>query len=50
MNYKRKKRHNNKRIKSKELNSSLKGWSYGRAIAKEVVLRKEFKEEMVALV
>ena len=29
--------------KSRELNSSLKNWSYSRKIAKEVVLRKEFK-------
>lgn len=50
MNYKRRKRHTVKRLKSKALKSSLRGWEYGRQIAKEVVLRKEFKKEMVSLV
>lgn len=44
MHYKRNKRHTSKIIKSRELNSSLMGWSYGAGIAKEVVLRKEFKK------
>jgi hypothetical protein len=45
MNYKRKKRHSVKRLKSKELKSTLKGWSYGGQIAKEIILRQEFKKE-----
>lgn len=44
MNFKRRKRHTNKIVKSKKLNSSLSGWEYGGAIAREVQLRQEFKK------
>ncbi len=44
MNYKRKKRHTKKIIKSKALNSSVSSWTYGGKIAREISLRKEFKK------
>ena len=47
MNYKRKKY---KYKKSNELDSGLKHWSYGRAIAKEAALRQEFKKNKMGIV
>lgn len=47
MNFKRKKKHNTKILKRKQLKSkSLQGWSYGGAVAKEIASRQEFKKEM----
>ena len=43
MNYKKKKYKYNK---GKVLSMSLRGWSYGGQIAKEVVSRQEFKKEI----
>jgi hypothetical protein len=46
MNYKRKKiKPAYRRIRHKQRTSSLTGWMYGRAIAKENILYKEFKTQ-----
>lgn len=39
----------NKKLKSNMLDKSLVGWEYGRGIAKEATLRKEWKNEKKSL-
>lgn len=50
MNYKRKSINRRKRIRSQERRKNRPdSWHYGIGIAKEIVLRREFKEELSSL-